>query len=152
MKKTRGPNGGARPGAGRKAGGQNAATISALEQKAIARETIRQLIAPNLAKIIEAQTDNSLGIQYLVLRQKDGSYTEATDKDSVMRALSEGGDAFRVYTRQPHQGSAAMLLGYAADKPIEPVEHTGPDGGAITVEVILQHARQRLAHAKRQSG
>jgi hypothetical protein len=27
-----------------------------------------------------------------------------------------------------------MLLAYAADKPVEPVEHTGPEGGALIVK------------------
>ena len=49
----------------------------------------------------------------------------------VKAALASGGDAFRLYTRQPHQASAAMLLAYAADKPVEPVEVSGDGGGPV---------------------
>lgn len=140
------PKGGPQPGSGRPKGstgknGPQKATIAENEQKAIARQVIRDHITAHIPAIIEAQKENALGISYLVLRNKDGSYSEATDKAQVTRALAEGGDAFRVFTRQPHQGSAGMLLGYAADKPVEPQEHSGPSGGPI--ETILASARAR---------
>ncbi len=83
---------------------------------------------------MQAQTENALGITYMVIRDKNGSYVEATNEAQVKAALASGGDAFRLYTRQPHQASAAMLLAYAADKPVEPVEVTGPEGGPLVVK------------------
>jgi hypothetical protein len=127
------PRGGKRPGAGRPVGSPSKATISANEQKAIAREVIREAIREQIPDIVRAQAENALGISYMVLRRPDGSYTEATDVAQLRAALAAGDSAFRIYTRQPHQGSAAMLLAYAADKPVEPVEMTGEGGGPIVV-------------------
>ena len=132
---------------GRPKGRQNDSTLAANQQKALARELIREHIRQHIPDIVRAQTENALGVSYLVLRTRDGSYTEATDQAQVKAALAAGDAAFRVYTRQPHQGSAAMLLAYVADKPVEPVELSGPDGGEIEVSLIsrLQAARNRIA-------
>lgn len=119
---------------GRPVGALSSTTLSANEQKAIARETIRAAVIAKIPDIVEAQTENALGISYMVIRDKNGSYVEATNKQQVMAALAAGGDAFRMYTRQPHQASAAMLLAYAADKPVEPVEVSGKDGGPLEVQ------------------
>jgi len=119
---------------GRPGGGHNKSTLTAYEQKAIARQTIRDYVIARIPEIVEAQAENALGIRYMVIRDKNGSYVEATNVEQVRAALAAGGDAFRLYTRQPHQASAAMLLAYAADKPIEPVEVTGESGGPIVVK------------------
>ena len=128
------PKGGKQPGAGRPKGAKNIATLRANEQKEIAREAIRGYIREHIPELIRAQVENGLGISYMVLRNKDGSYTEATNAAQVTAALAAGGDAFRIYTRQPHHGSAGMLLAYAADKPVEPVEHSGEGGGPIQIQ------------------
>ena len=128
------PKGGARKNAGRKPGVPNTSTLTANEQKALAREVIREHIKEHIPAIISAQKENALGIAYMVIRDKNGSYVEATTDAQVKAALALGGDAFRVYSRQPHQASAAMLLAYAADKPVEPVEHSGEGGGPIVVQ------------------
>lgn len=119
---------------GRPPGALNAATLSANEQKHIARQAIRDYISSHIPAIVEAQVGNALGVSYLTLRRPDGSFAEATDEAQVKAALAAGTEAFRIYTRQPHQGSAAMLLAYAADKPVEPVEVTGAEGGPLTVK------------------
>lgn len=113
---------------GRPPGAPNVATISANEQKQLAREVIREHIREHIPAIVKAQTENALGITYMVIRDKNGSYVEATNQAQVHAALAAGGDAFRLYTRQPHQAAAAMLFAYAADKPVEPIEISGdPD-------------------------
>lgn len=127
-------NGPAKRRPGRPKGSPNKSTLAAAEQKALAREVIREHIKSHIPAILTAQIENSVGINYLVIRDKNGSYVEATNQAQVKAALAAGGDAFRVYTRQPHQASAAMLLAYAADKPVEPVEVTGEDGGPLVVK------------------
>jgi len=130
-------NGGKRPGAGRKPGvpvGPNKSTITANEEKAIARSVIREYVISRIPEIVTAQIDNALGIPYMVLRDKSGNYVEATDEKQFRAALAAGDAAFKVYTRQPHQGSASMLLAYAADKPVEPLEVTGEGGGPLVVK------------------
>lgn len=116
---------------GRPKGALNLRTLSANEQKAEARQVIRELVAEMVPEIVQAQAENALGISYLVIRDKNGSYVEATNKAQVDAALASGGESFRIYTRQPHQASASMLLAYAADKPVEPVEVSGEGGGPV---------------------
>ena len=145
MKKVRGPNGGARPGAGRKAGGQDQ-TDHAIAKRAN-RERIRQLVERDLDPLIAAQKANALGVSYMILRHPDGTFARATDVAQIDAACAAGATSFQIFTQQPHQPSAAMLLGYAADKPVEPVEVTGKDGESLTV--VLQAAKARLAHAQR---
>lgn len=119
--------GGKQPGAGRPKGALNTATISANEQKAIAREVIRGHIVKHIPAIIQAQIENALGVPYMVLRAPDGSFVRATDEKQVDAALAAGETSFKLYTKEPHLPAASMLLSYAADKPVEPidVEHSG---------------------------
>lgn len=142
------PKGGKQPGAGRPKGSQNAATISANEQKAIARDVIREHIRGHIPAIIQAQVENAVGVPYMVLRAPDGSFVRATDEKQVDAALAAGNAAFKIYTKEPHTPAATMLLAYVADKPVEPVEVSGPDGGPIAIENLLQHARARLAKSR----
>lgn len=131
------PRGGKRPGAGKPKGtiqGPNKATISANEQKAIAREVIRAHIGQHIPKIIQAQIENAIGVPYMVLRAPDGSFVRATDEKQVDAALAMGESAFKLYTKEPHTAAAAMLLAYAADKPVEPVEVSGSEGGPLIIQ------------------
>jgi rhamnogalacturonyl hydrolase YesR len=107
--------------------------LTANEQKHIARQAIRDYITSHIPAILEAQVGNALGINYMILRRPDGSFAEATDEAQIKAAIAQGAEAFKLYTRQPHQGSAAMLLAYAADKPVEPMEVTGAEGGPLVV-------------------
>lgn len=61
VEKTEKKNGGARPGAGRKAGGQNKATI----EKQAAREAYRQLVLERLKPIFEHQYSLVKGTAFL---------------------------------------------------------------------------------------
>ena len=131
---------------GRPKGSEEPATLDKKANRALIREAAR----PYIEKIVRAQAENALGVSYLVLRDPvSGAYVRATDESAVDAALLAGPDAFRVYTKEPHQGSASLVLAYAADKPVEPVEVTGADGGPVEVSAILHAARERLARAKR---
>lgn len=131
------PKGGKRPGSGRPKGTTGiplAATISANEQKAIARDVIREHVKQHIPAIIQAQVENAIGVPYMVLRAPDGSFVRATDEKQVDAALALGATAFKLYTKEPHTAAASMLLAYAADKPVEPVEVTGEGGGPLVVK------------------
>jgi hypothetical protein len=99
--------------------------------KKFARQRIQELVTARLDEIVGAQLENAKGVQYMVLRRPDGSFARATDADMIDAACAAGAEAFQIFTMQPHQQSAALLLGYAADKPIEPHEHTGAEGGPM---------------------
>ena len=113
---------------------QHKPTIAAAEQKAIAREVIRDHIRGHIPAIIQAQVENAIGIPYMVLRAPDGSFVRATDEKQVDAALAAGNTAFKLYTKEPHTAAASMLLAYAADKPVEPLEVTGEGGGPLVVK------------------
>lgn len=127
--------GGKQPGAGRPKGSPNKATISANEEKAIARATIREHIIGHIPAIIRAQVENAKGVQYMVLRAPDGSFVRATDEKQVDAALASGELAYRIYTKEPHTAAASMLMAYAADKPVEPVEQQVTHDGKLTIEI-----------------
>src|SRR5690554_4458132 len=97
--------GGKQPGAGRPKGRQNSATISANEQKALAREVIRAHISQHIPAIIAANVDNAKGVCYMVLRDASGAYVRATDEAAVDEALKRMNDGdtsvMRVYTKEP---------------------------------------------------
>jgi hypothetical protein len=99
--------------------------------KKFARQRIQELVTARLDEIVGAQLENAKGVQYMVLRRPDGSFARATDADMIDEACKLGAEAFQIFTMQPHQQSAALLLGYAADKPVEPHEHTGAEGGPM---------------------
>lgn len=138
MKKAKGSHGGARPNSGRPAGGENTATIAKRET----REAICAIVRKELEPIVKAQVLNAQGVSYMMLRQKDGSFTRATDVKQIDAACAAGSIAFQIFTQQPNQQSAAMLLGYAADKPIEPHEHSGEDGGPIKLSVSWKTSKK----------
>lgn len=123
---------------GRPPGAKNAATISANEEKQIARSVIRQHIQEHIPAIIAAQIDNAKGVPYLVLRDSSGAYVRATDEkqlDAAIAAYNAGDtNVLKFYTKEPHATSASMLLAYAADKPVEPVEVSGEGGGPVVVK------------------
>lgn len=149
------PRGGKRPNAGRKPGKPNASTISAAQEKELQRQELRAYIRSHVPRIVDAQIENACGVSYMMLRNKDGTFSEATNVDQVKAALAAGGNVlvqdedgtltwessflkglrpYRFFTRQPHQGSASMLLAYVADKPVEAVEVTGHDAGPIVIK------------------
>lgn len=122
-------NGGKRPGAGRPKGSESPHTLA----KRANRERIRALVERDIDPLIQAQKANALGVSYMILRHKDGSFARATDVKQIDAACAAGAEAFQIFTQQPNQQSAAMLLGYAADKPVEPVEISGEDGGPLEI-------------------
>lgn len=135
------PRGGHREGAGRPAGSLEPHTLA----KKANREFIRAYVEKELTPLLEAQTALAKGISYMLIRHEDGTFSRAQTVEDIDEALKRGGSAFQILTAQPHQGAASMLFGYAADKPVEPVEHSGPDGGPIEFEARLKAARERLA-------
>lgn len=112
---------------------QHKSTISAHEEKQITRSVIREHIREHIPAIIRAQVENAIGVPYMVLRAPDGSFVRATDEKQVDAALAAGEASYKIYTKEPHTAAATMLLAYAADKPVEPVEVTGSEGGPLIV-------------------
>jgi hypothetical protein len=117
----------------------------ATKQKRETRQRIRELVREHLDPIVGAQIENAKGVSYMVLRHPDGTFARATDVKQIDAACAAGAQAFRIFTQQPNQQSASTLLAYAADKPVEPLEVSGPDGESISIDLLLANARKRLA-------
>lgn len=134
-------HGGARPGAGRPVGTLDPHTLA----KRANREKIRAHVEERLKPILEAQTALATGLSYMLIRHEDGTFSRAQSAEDIDEALKRGGGAFQILTQQPHQGAASMLLSYAADKAVEPIELSGPEGGALDLVMTLKerHAKHR---------
>jgi len=124
------PRGGRRPGAGRKPGTVEQHTL----KKRANRALIRELVEQELAGIIAAQVAHAKGVSYMRLRNPDGSFTRATDEKQLDAAIAAGAQWFQIFTESPNTQAANTLLGYVADKPVEPVELTGEDRGPIVLK------------------
>ena len=125
--------GGSREGAGRPPGSLEAHTLA----KKANREAIRAFVEARLQPLLTAQYANATGCAYMLVRHEDGTFSRANSEEDIDAALKRGENAFQILTQQPNQGAASMLLGYAADKPVEPVEHSGTDGQPLRIIVEL---------------
>lgn len=121
------PKGGQRAGAGRPEGSLDQHTL----KKRANREIIRKLVEKHLEPIIKAQAAHAMGVSYMRLRNPDGTFARATDEKQIDAAIAAGATWFEIFTEAPNTQAANTLLGYVADKPVEPVEHTGEGGGPI---------------------
>ncbi len=126
-------HGGTREGAGAKLGSHQAHTLA----KRSNREAIRKLVEAELAGIVCAQVLHAKGVSYMRLRNPDGSFARATDEKQIDAAIAAGATWFQIFTEAPNTQAANTLLGYVADKPVEPHEITGEDGGPLKVIVEL---------------
>ncbi len=102
--KTRGPNGGARPGAGRK---------RKRDKNGTAIEQAERRIRDRLPEVIDAMFDLALGV----------TVEEVDDAGGV-----------RVYRRPPNQKAAAYLIDRIMGKPTERQEQEHAGGLAIRIE------------------
>jgi len=127
------PRGGKRAGAGRKPGTEEQAALDKRTNRAL----IRAAAQPYIERVVASQAESALGVSYMLLRDASGAYVRATDAaavDEALKRLADGDNsAIKIYTKEPHTPAATLLLAYAADKPVEPVEVTGPEGGPLVV-------------------
>lgn len=109
--------GGARKGAGRKAGGKNAATIT----KEQARDALRQVVIAEMAELAAAQIANAKGIKFLVVRQKSsGKFVRVTEAMAKLRGGEETDhEIIEVWEKDPSVQAFTDLMNRALDKPKE---------------------------------
>ncbi len=127
------PRGGARPGAGRKPGEVNEHSLA----KQANRERVRQRAEQHLDRVVDKVAEHACGVSYMRLRHPDGSFARATDEKQIDAAIALGAKWCEIFTESPNTSAAQLIIGYAADKPIEPHEITGADGGPVRVIVEL---------------
>lgn len=133
MKKARG---GARSGAGRKAGGKNAATLS----KEAARELLRQRVLKDMEPMVAAQVAHAQGISHFMLRDpKTGKFERITELAQIEAALNaEGakeGSSYYIWTKDPSVQAFTDLMNRALDKPKEQEQDVN-----VTAELVIKWA------------
>ena len=141
-------NGGKRPGAGRKPGGKNKKT---LEKQAV-QEAFNQRVLTQADAIFNAQLSLAVGSVkvFRVDEEEDDNgkikrvHTLVTLPSEIKKVLDEndgesgmvGEDYYFVSPVLPSNSAIESMLNRAMGKPKETVEHSGPDGGAMTVVVL----------------
>jgi hypothetical protein len=144
-KKVRGPNGGKRPGAGRKVGFRFPATLDKME----ARELVRRKVVAELEPMIDAQVAHAKGLSYLVTRdKKTGKFIRVTEAMAKVK-LEEGEELVEVWEKDPSVQAFTDLLNRALDKPKEQEQEIKITGSADLI-AKLHAARARMA--KRRDG
>jgi len=118
VKKARGKNGGARPGAGRPRGSRSARTIARQMEEDAFREKVKEHLEP----ILEAQVANAQGIKYFVVRQKKGGkFTRVTRAMAEARqGLEPDEEVIEVWEKDPSTHAFSELLNRAYGKAKEP--------------------------------
>jgi hypothetical protein len=138
----KGPNGGARPGAGRKKGGKNASTLS----KEAAREALRVIVLEHMREMTAAQIAHAKGLSYLVGRDRLGKFKKLTS-DEAEKALAEGGASeftlVEVWEKDPSVQAFSDLMNRALDKPKEQEQEIKVTGEANLIAAL--HAGRRRA-------
>ena len=122
--------GGARKGAGRKAGGKNRST---LEREALAK-AMQAHISKHMPRMLRSQIEAACGVAHLFLRAEDGTFSRVAEKMSAedMQTLLNG-DANRYFIalKDPNTSAFNVLAAYGAGKPTEVQEVT--HDGELTI-------------------
>lgn len=134
------PRGGKRPGAGRKQGGKNAATLS----KEQAREALRLIVMEEMRELVSAQLANAKGIKFLVVRQKATGKFLRVPKMGAEK-LNPDEEIIEVWEKDPSVQAFTDLMNRALDKPKEQEVEVKVTGELSLVPERLAAARKRLA-------
>jgi hypothetical protein len=114
------PRGGKRPGAGRKKGYKEQATLT----KEQAREYVRQRVIKDMEPMVAAQVAHAQGISHFMLRDpKTGKFDRLTDPEQIEAALNaddaQEGSTYYIWTKDPSVQAFTDLMNRALDKPKE---------------------------------
>ena len=129
--------GGFRPGAGRRKGTKNPATLS----KEAAREVARQRILADIEPMLAAQIDHAKGLKYLVTRdRKTGKFIRV---GPALASLANE-ETIEVWEKDPSVQAFTDLMNRALDKPKEQEQEISLRGSVDVVSVLRERHRRRL--------
>ena len=120
-----------------KKGGRPPGPAQATIDKALKREELRRIVCEELEPMTRAQMAHAKGISYMVLRQKDGTFTRATDVKQLDAALAAGASTFQIFTQAPNTQAFTDLMNRALDKPAEQVQLTGAEGQPLEIHLKI---------------
>lgn len=140
--------GGRRPGAGRKKGGKNKATV----QKEMLRKRLEELVAQEYDPIVLSKISLAKGFKVMMQRDwvkgkdgkmgRKGQWKQVTDPKEVERLLNsecEGEDYYQIWTENPESRAGEYLIDQVIGKPRESVEFTG-SANRLHIDVVVRKA------------
>jgi|SRR6185369_4055246 len=120
-----------------KRGPQKGAIYKPTRDKLAAREAARRIIDAHMEPMLDAQIKHAKGLSYLVARHKSSGKFEKLTADDAEKLLN-GEDSDRivveVWEKDPSVQAFTDLMNRYLDKPIEPMEVAGKDGGPLIVK------------------
>jgi hypothetical protein len=70
--------------------------------------------------MLRSQMQHAIGIQHMMLRQKDGTFKRADNPDDIEAALNSGDkNSYYLFTKDPSTQAFTDLMNRALDKPKE---------------------------------
>ncbi len=119
--------------------------------KSLAREEARAFIQKHMPRMMSAQVEAACGVAHLMLRNEDGTWSkapEAMTADQMLAVLNGDKSRYFIATKDPNTPAFNTLAAYALDKPVEPLELTGANGGPVELVTRIAAARKRLGGAE----
>ena len=98
-------------------------------------QEVQRLIFGHAIGMTQAQIDESMGVEYLVIRRPDGSFVRATDQAQIDTALAAGGELLKLYRKAPNPQAYRELMNQGFGKPPKALQIEGSDGGPLEIRV-----------------
>jgi hypothetical protein len=124
------PKGGKRPGAGAKKGVPQKRTVEKME---LLRQQ-REFYAQHLSALWQARLDLALGCQYLMGKEKDGTFTRITDPDKMRTVLNSGANFYKLYAQNPDRNALKDIDDRLFGTPTQQMELSGPEGQPLSTQ------------------
>ena len=102
------------------------------------KQAIERVIFEQAVRMTLAQIDESMGVEYVVIRRPDGSFVRATDQAQIDAAIAAGGELVKLYRKAPNPAaySAVMARGFGKPPEAEPLSPTG--GASIDYRITIK--------------
>ena len=96
------------------------------------RELVRQEVLKNIGPMLRSQMQHAIGIQHMMLRQKDGTFKRAEKVEDIEAALNSGDkNSYYLFTKDPSTQAFTDLLNRALDKPKEQEQEVKLQGNIV---------------------
>ena len=129
------PRGGLRSNPGGRPKGTTGIKHKSTISKEEGRELVRQEVLKNIGPMLRSQMQHAIGIQHMMLRQKDGTFKRADNPDDIEAALNSGDkNSYYLFTKDPSTQAFTDLLNRALDKPKEQ-EQEVTVAGKLVIEI-----------------
>ena len=122
----------------------HATTIAAREQKAVALQTLREMVIAKLGPLVDSQIASAIGRRHLVTRDETGRFRPV--RQGELELLNAEGKVIEILEDQPSTPAFNTLMDRALDKPTEMIQASVELTGGL--EDRLKAGRDRVARAR----